>query len=303
MDLPFGLGCLKREIQQDRSKHPESADMCGKSLRLKRFLRPLDGRVVILPLDHGVTCGPIPGLQRVEHVIRMGIRVGCDGMVVHKGMMRFLEPIAERLPGIFMHLSASTGLGPSLDHKVLVGTVEEAVRRGADGVSVHVNLGGEQEPAMIEDLGRVAGACAKWQMPLLVMIYVRGNLVSTPVPDSAIAHAARVAAELGADIIKIPAPAQDAVLAEITGGLPVPVVVAGGSRFPDTRLLLDRIAGALAAGAGGFAIGRNVFQHEDPEALLRAVCNIVHHGFSSEKAWEQLVRAGSPPADRLEHSG
>jgi predicted phospho-2-dehydro-3-deoxyheptonate aldolase len=267
--------------------------MNGKTLRLKRFLTTPNGRMVIFPLDHGVSCGPVPGLQRMDRVIRMGIRAGADALVMHKGMLRYLEPIAQRLPGIFMHLSASTHLGLSCHHKVLVGTVEEAVRRGADGVSVHVNLGKSQEPEMLKDLGIIGSSCAEWQMPLLVMIYVQEEGKPAGDTDAAIAHAARLAAELGADIIKISPPEDSKKLAEIAGSLPVPIVMAGGNKMPDTRLFLEKIEKGLEAGVRGVAVGRNVFQNEHPEILLKAICNIVHHGLPSSEAWDQFQQETS----------
>jgi len=270
--------------------------MSGKTLRLKRFGAPSDGRMVILPLDHGVSCGPVPGLERMADVIRMGIKGGADGLVLHKGMMPCLEHVRERRPGIFMHLSAGTQMGPDLHRKVPSGSVEEAIRRGADGVSVHVNFGSAHESEMLADLGAIGSACAEWQMPLLVMVYVCGAHAPSAAPDSAVAHAARVAAEMGADIIKIPAPRDDGVLAEIASSLPVPVVVAGGSKTPDDRFFLERIEKALRAGIGGVAIGRNVFQHERPQAFLNAICRIVHRGCSAREAWERLERSGLPPA-------
>lgn len=262
--------------------------MSGKTLRLKRFRDSATGRMVILPLDHGVSLGPIAGLERPEQAIRMGVREGADALVLCKGMLRFLEGMNERLPGIFMHLSAGTQLGPAPHHKVLVGSVEEALRRGADGVSMHVNLGNPNEPGMLQDLGMVGEACAAWQVPLLVMIYVRncGNQAATT-PDTAIAHAARIAAELGADIIKIAMPQDFRILKEITAGLPLPVVVAGGSRIAEIPVFLERVERAMEAGAEGVAIGRNIFQSHCPELLLRAVWGIVHRGISAGKAWDE----------------
>jgi predicted phospho-2-dehydro-3-deoxyheptonate aldolase len=258
--------------------------MSGKKLRLKRIQTAPSGRMVIFPLDHGVSCGPIPGLERMRGVIEMGSQCGADALVLHKGMFAYLETVSTRLPSIFMHLSASTILGPQFHHKVLVGTVEEALRRGVDGVSVHINLSNAHEPDMLRDLGRVGSACAEWQMPLLVMIYVRGEHAPSPVPDSAIAHSARVAAELGADLIKIPAPVDDAVLAEIASCLPVPVVVAGGSKTDDPKTFLDRLGQILGTGIQGVAIGRNIFQRRQPAALLKAVCAMVHHRASPDEA-------------------
>lgn len=260
--------------------------MNGRNLRLKRFMRSPSGRIVIFPLDHGVSCGIIPGLEDMDRVIRLGIRGGADAFVLHKGMMRFLEPMTGTLPGVFMHLSASTQLGPAFHRKVLVGTVEEAIRRGADGVSVHINLGDTHEPEMLKDFGMIGAACAQWQMPLLTMIYVRGAAMPSPLPDSAIAHCTRLAAELGADLIKIPAPQDEGVLEGIVKSVPVPVVVAGGSRKDGPLAFLERMGRMLQTGIGGVAIGRNIFQSEDPERLMRAVGLMVHENAGAAEAWE-----------------
>ncbi|HBD08779.1 MAG TPA: fructose-bisphosphate aldolase [Syntrophobacteraceae bacterium] len=265
--------------------------MNGKVLRLKRLIAPQDGRLLIFPLDHGVSCGPIPGLQHMEETVRIGAAGGADALVLHKGMLRYLQTLRQPLPGIFLHLSASTQLGSTLHHKVPVATVEEALRHGVDGVSVHINLGNDQEGDMLRDLGMVGTACTAWQLPLLVMIYVRGIRVPSPIPDTAIAHAARVAAELGADIIKIPAPAEGRVLAEITAASPVPVVVAGGSRMEDTGSLLRHVEAVLEAGASGVAIGRNIFQHQQPERLLQALSAMVHQGWSARRAVDHMNAA------------
>jgi DhnA family fructose-bisphosphate aldolase class Ia len=224
-------------------------------------------------------------LERPEDVIQMGVQEGADGLVLHKGMLGFLEKLTGSLPGIFMHLSASSQLGPLPGHKVLIGTVEEAIRRGADGVSIHINLGNQNEPEMLQDFGMVGDACMEWQIPLLAMIYVRGPKEAAP--DTAIAHAARLGAELGADIIKIPAPEDSRVLHEITSSLPVPVVIAGGSWIAEPRVFLERVERAMEAGARGVAIGRNVFQSTCPAIFLRAICRMVHRGYSAVRALEE----------------
>jgi class I fructose-bisphosphate aldolase len=259
--------------------------MSGKRLRLKRIVSPADGRTVILPLDHGVTLGPIPGIEQIQATIAAGVRGGADALVLHKGMLGCLESTPGPMPAVIMHLSASTNLGPSCCHKVLIGSVEEAVRRGADAVSLHINLGDSCESEMLKDLGAVGRSCADWQVPLLVMAYVCGDR-AVPQGDQ-VAHAARVAAELGADIIKIPFPGDFQTLARISASLRVPIVVAGGP-FVEIESILERIHGSLEAGAKGVAAGRNIFQHDDPEAVLRAICDMVHGRISAKEALECL---------------
>ncbi|MBC7358818.1 MAG: fructose-bisphosphate aldolase [Desulfacinum sp.] len=258
--------------------------MGGKRLRLRRFFSRGDGRLVLFPLDHGVSCGPVAGLEELHRVLSYGVRAGADGVVLHKGMMTCLEKVSGPLPGIFMHLSASTQLGPAFHGKVLVGSVEEALGRGADGVSVHVNLGDDAEPQMLRDLGTVGEACFRWGVPLLVMIYVRGAHAPKPVTDEAVAHAARVAGELGADLIKIPAPRDPEAMERIARCVPVPVVMAGGAKEADEAAFLERIQTGLRAGLAGVAVGRNVFQHRDPEAFLKAIVGLVHEGLSAQEA-------------------
>jgi class I fructose-bisphosphate aldolase len=261
--------------------------MNGKTLRLRRILSRIDGRSVILPLDHGVTMGPIPGIERLDATIEAGVRGGADALILHKGMLRCLKSATGRAPGIIMHLSASTELGPCCCHKVLIGSVEEALRAGADAVSFHLNLGGNHESEMLRDLGAIGRSCADWQVPLLVMAYPCGAEITGPVSDAQVAHGARVAAELGADIIKIPFPKDFQILARISSSLTVPIVVAGGQsmKIEDT---LERIDRSLQAGTSGVAAGRNVFQQQDPEAVLRAICDVVHRGISAKEALENL---------------
>ena len=261
--------------------------MNGKTLRLRRILSGIDGRSVILPLDHGVTMGPIPGIERLESTIEAGVRGGADALVLHKGMLRWLKSATGPTPGIIMHLSASTELGPCCCRKVLVGSVEEALRAGADAVSFQLNLGGNHESEMLKDLGAVGRSCADWQVPLLVMAYPCGAGTNGPASDAQVAHVARVAAELGADIIKIPFPMDFHALAGISSSLGVPIVVAGGQsmKIEDT---LERIDRSLQAGTSGVAAGRNVFQQPDPEAVLRAICDMVHRGISAKEALENL---------------
>ncbi|MCE5336211.1 MAG: fructose-bisphosphate aldolase [Desulfobacteraceae bacterium] len=254
--------------------------MSGKTLRMKRIVSSADGCSIIFPLDHGVSCGPISGLECLAETLRAGIG-GADAIVLHKGMLRSLETVTDPLPGIIMHLSASTNLCPTPHRKVLTGTVEEAVQLGADAVSLHVNLGDAFEHEMLRDLGIVSRMCSHWQIPLLVMTYACRQAGSATGPQ--ISHAARVAAELGADIIKLPFPGDYDMLAAITSSLPVPVVIAGGVPG-EISLFLDHVEKCIQAGAKGVAAGRSIFQRRNPRAVMRAIRDIVHGGMRAEQA-------------------
>jgi fructose-bisphosphate aldolase/2-amino-3,7-dideoxy-D-threo-hept-6-ulosonate synthase len=158
---------------------------------------------------------------------------------------------------------------------------------GADGVSVHINVGAESEARMLEDLGRVAVACMEWGMPLLAMMYPRGRKVADEHDLECVKLSARVAAEFGADIVKTVYTGDPDSFREVTRGCPVPVVVAGGSKT-DERAILDLIEGAMEGGAAGISIGRNAFQHPAPNRLIRAAALIIHEERSAEEAMEIL---------------
>jgi len=256
----------------------------GKRFRLARLIHQKSGRAVLVALDHGVTGGPIPGLEVPWKILRAVADGGAQGVIVHRGVaISESEGLEATLPWI-LHLSGSTALSLDPDHKVLVASVEEAVRLGADAVSVHVNLGVPRDGEMLRDLGEVAGRCQQWGMPLLAMTYVRWARAQPGSPASAIKHAARLAAELGADLVKVSYPGSREAMLEVVHGCFVPVLIAGGERDRSDRRVLEMVESAVACGAAGVCIGRNVFQHPAPHLFLRALAKIVHDGVSVEAA-------------------
>ncbi len=254
--------------------------MWGKEVRLSRIMR--DGKILCVPMDHGLTDGPIRGLESVERAVEKVSMGGATCVVLHKGMIKSLRKVY--LP-VLMHLSASTSLGPEPNRKVRVGDVLEAVRLGADGVSVHVNVGGEpSEPDMLVKLGEVAAEADELGMPLLAMMYARGPNITDKYDPNLIAHVARVGAELGADIVKVPYTGDPDTFKIVTRGVSIPVIIAGGPKMRDDMDVLRMVAGAMEAGAAGVAFGRNVFQHENPEGMVRAIASIIFDGYDPDEA-------------------
>lgn len=255
-------------------------DMWGKELRLSRIMR--EGKVLCIPMDHGLTDGPIRGIERIGDAVERVASGGATCVVLHKGMIKSLKRAP--LP-VLMHLSGSTSLGPEPNRKVKVGGVLEAVRLGADGVSVHVNVGGEpSEPEMLAKLGEVAAEAYELGMPLLAMMYARGPNVRDKYDPRLIAHVARVGAELGADIVKVPYTGSPETFKMVTGGVDIPVIIAGGPKMEDDLDVLRMVAGAMEAGAAGVSFGRNVFQHKSPDKMVRAIASIIFDGASPEEA-------------------
>ena len=256
----------------------------GKRIRMERIFNRKTGRAVIVPLDHGVSVGPIYGLVDMRETVNQVAEGGADAVLMHKGLVRCGHREGGRDVGLIMHLSASTSLSPRPNAKTLVATVEDALKHGADGVSVHVNLGDETERDMLADLGRVATVANDWGMPLLAMMYARGPRIKNEFDPEVVAHAARVGVELGADVVKVAYTGDMDSFAHVVSSCCVPVVIAGGPKLDSTRSFLQMVHDAVRAGAAGLSVGRNIFQHERTPALVKALRGLVHEDWDVEQA-------------------
>jgi len=163
-------------------------------------------------------------------------------------------------------------MSPDPNAKELVCSVEEAIKLGADAVSVHINLGAETDKEMLGQLGFISERCLQWQMPLVAMMYTRGPKIKDEFDVANVKHAARVGAELGADIVKC----------VYTGS--VESFIAGGPKMNSDEDIFKMVEGALKAGAAGLSIGRNAFQHKTPDKIVQALSKMVHQRYSVEKA-------------------
>lgn len=263
--------------------------MRGKDIRLERIMDRNTGRTIIVPMDHGATSGPIPGLIDMGRTIDQVAEGGANAVVGHLGLALHGHRRHGRDVGLILHLSASTSIAPDPNDKVIVNNIQNALKMGADGVSVHINVGADSEARMLADLGRIAVDCMEWGMPLLAMMYPRGRKITDEHNTEHVGIAARVAAELGADLVKTVYTGDPDTFREVTAGCMVPVVVAGGSRTSD-RETMELIEGAMAGGAAGISIGRNAFQHDDPRRFIRAAAMIVHEGRTAAEAMEVLAQ-------------
>ncbi len=259
----------------------------GKSVRMQRITS--SGKIVCIPMDHGVSVGPIKGLENPNEIIRKIERGGATSVLAHKGIFKSLATPPSI--GIIVHISGSTDLGPAPNGKKLVGTVEGALRLGADAVSVHVNMGSKEEPEMLQILGMVADECDRWEMPLIGMMYPRGEKISNPFDPGIVSHVARVGAELGADIVKTVYTGDPKTFGTVVRSCPVPIVVAGGPKSDTDKAILELARDVVHAGAIGVTFGRNIFQHRNPELITKAISMIVLKGASVEEAMKVIGRS------------
>jgi DhnA family fructose-bisphosphate aldolase class Ia len=253
--------------------------------RFNRIFRP-DGRALIVAFDHGLLDGPAKGMEQPAKTLAKIVEGGADAILTSYGTAtRFAKEIAS--VGWSLRLDGSgTSLGTMGGSFSQFYTIDDALRLGADAVAVSAFPGSPQEEATLETLAHVAGEAHAWGIPVMGEM-VPGGFDSGPEFRTAesIALAARVAAELGADWVKIP---YAAGFEQVTSGCYVPAVILGGAKKGSERQMLETIKAALDAGGVGVAVGRNIFQAEDPAKMTAAVANLIHGGATVDEAMKLL---------------
>lgn len=256
----------------------------GKKKRMQRIFRD-DKRTFIVPMDHGTTIGPVRGLFVMQETISKLLDGGVDAVVLNRGIVKYTD-IGRA--GLIVHLSGSTKLGPDPHRKVQVCSVLQALKVGADAVSVHINVGSQHEGEMLMKLSRVVDDCDEYCVPLLAMMYPRGPKIQDEHALEVVAHVARLGAELGADVIKTNYTGTVETFREVVRSCHVPVIIAGGPKAETTEEVVQMAYDAMKAGGAGLSIGRNVFQHENPTLMAKALTAIVHQNASVKEALKIL---------------
>ncbi|GAB7094614.1 2-amino-3,7-dideoxy-D-threo-hept-6-ulosonate synthase [Halolamina litorea] len=251
----------------------------GRAARLDRL--STDGKILMVPMDHGITLGAVQGLADIESTIDAVTRGGADAVLTQKGIAPRVHP-NKNGAGYVVHLNASTSIGPDADDKRVTGTVKEAVQAGADAVSLHLNVGNQHEPKQIEQLAEVTKDAREYGVPVLAMTYARGEGVDSTDPE-ALGHAVRLGEELGADLVKTGYSGDAESFEHVVESTDLPVLIAGGSKGTN-RQTVEMVRGAMDAGASGVSMGRSIFQHEDPEQIAAAVSAVIHDDASVDDA-------------------
>ena len=269
----------------------------GKRARLARIFDPASGTAIVLPVDHPVESADFPELERPRDVVRQLAGAGVDAFLMRRGLARHaIDDFAGRA-GWIQRLTGRSGLSTAgaahADNRQLViASVEDALRNGADAVAPTFFFGPDTEDAAYPALGRIADECDRLGMPLLAEVFPQGGPDARPydgpysVNDMRLA--VRIASEEGADFIKTWYTGDPDSFAEVLRYCYIPVIVAGGPAVSDPVDVLRMARGAMDAGAKGVAFGRKVWGHADPPAMARALARIVRDGASVEAAAAEL---------------
>jgi len=248
--------------------------------RMNRIFR--SDRALIVAMDHGLLDGPCKGLEDPGQTITQVAEGGADAVLTSYGVARrFARELAPL--GLILRIDGGgTSLGTGGGPGALFYGVEEALRLGADAVAVTAFPGSPQEMETLESLATMIGEAHAWGLPVMAEM-VPGGFDSAPEyrTQASIALSVRVAAELGADFVKTP---YTTGFEAVTSTCYVPVVILGGAKRGNERDMLADIKASLDAGGAGVAIGRNIFQADDPAAMAAAVSAILHDGASVDEA-------------------
>jgi class I fructose-bisphosphate aldolase len=240
--------------------------------RLRRIFRE-DGRTLIVAMDHGLIDGPCRGLEDPAQTLAQIAAGGADAVLTSYGVaQRFAGELAGL--GLILRIDGgATRLGGG-GQGALFFSVETALRIGADAVAVSAFPGAPVEVESLERLAHAIEAAHAWGLPVMAEM-VPGGFDSPPErrTTEAVALAVRVASELGADFVKTPYVSN---FEHVIAGVYVPVVVLGGTKRGNEAAMLADVAAAMQAGGAGVAIGRNIFQADDPTAMTAAVARLVH---------------------------
>ncbi len=259
----------------------------GMKNRLARIFNPESGRTVMLAIDHGYFQGPTTGLERIDVKI-LPFAPFADTLMLTRGILRSQVP-PSYTKSIVLRASGGPSILKELSNEQIAMDMEDALRLNACALAVQVFIGGEYETQSVHNMTRLIDMGMRYGMPVLAVTAVGKDMAR----DARYFRlACRICAELGAAYVKtyyIPDGFET-----VTASCPVPIVMAGGKKIPEIDAL-TMAYNAVQQGASGVDMGRNIFQSESPEAMIRAVGAVVHEDLTPQQAHEMYLDLKSKP--------
>ena len=250
----------------------------GMKNRLGRIFNPQSGRTVMLAIDHGYFQGPTTGLERIDLNI-LPLVPYADTLMLTRGILRSIVPPATS-KSIVLRVSGGTSILKELSNEQIAVDIEESIRLNVCAMAVQVFIGGEFEKESIINMTKMVDIGTRYGIPTLAVTAVGKDMAR----DARYFRlATRICAELGAHYIKTYY--IDEGFETVAASCPVPIVMAGGKKIPELDALTMAF-NAVQQGASGVDMGRNIFQSEDPVAMIQAVKSVVHENETPDKAFD-----------------
>ncbi len=250
-----------------------------------------DGKVLILAYDHGLEHGPadftgLPESADPERTFEAATHPAVTSIAVQKGIAEAYYPSYEDDLDLLMKLNGTSNLWMGEPDSAVNCSVEYAYEVGASSVGFTVYGGSNNEIEMVEEFRQAHETARDYELPTVMWSYPRGQGLKNDTSEETIAYAARLALELGADVAKVKYPgSKEAMEHAVRMAGKTKVVMSGGSKTSD-RDFLESVKATMDAGAKGLAVGRNVWQRENPEQLLDALEQVIFEGASVDSALE-----------------
>lgn len=246
--------------------------------RLSRIFNPKSGKTLMLAIDHGYFQGPTTGLERVDVTI-LPLLPYADTLMLTRGILRaIIPPTFDK--GIVLRSSGGPSILNELSNEEIAIDIDEAIRLNASAMAVQVFIGGKFETKSVHNMTRLVDMGNRYGIPVLGVTAVGKDMARDA---KYMRLASRILAELGVTYVKTYYVEKgfDTVVASC----PVPIVIAGGKKLPELDAL-TMAYNAIQDGALGVDMGRNIFQSDDPVAMIKALRMVVHDGERPKSAYE-----------------
>jgi len=269
----------------------------GMQNRLARIFNPVSGRTVMLAFDHGYFQGPTTGLERIDLSI-VPLIPHADVLMCTRGALRSVIPAAAT-NAVVLRCSGGQSILTELSRELIAVDIEDAIRLNAAAITTQIYVGAEYEHQSIKNLVQLIDTGNRYGIPTMAVTGVGAEMKRD---ERYFGLATRIAAELGAHYVK--SYFIEEGFERVVAGCPVPIVIAGGKKLPELDALTMAYK-ALDQGAAGVDMGRNIFQSDDPVAMIQAVGAVVHKKEKPEKAfqlYQQLKARNVPDRSRLARS-
>ena len=247
----------------------------GLKNRLSRIIK--NGKVVMLAVDHGYFQGPTTGLENPKQLLRSLIP-NSDALMITRGLLRTTINSQSNIP-IVLRVSGGTSILKELSNEEITTSIEEAIRLNASAITSSIFVGGEYEKQSLVNLSKIVNEGERYGIPVLAVTAVGKDMNRDA---RYLGLACRIAAELGAHVVKT---YYCENFEQVVKGCPIPIVIAGGKKVPE-RDALQLAYNSIKSGAIGVDMGRNIFQSENPIAMIKAVRGVIHNNFSVSQAYE-----------------
>jgi len=255
--------------------------------RLSRLIKK-DGRCQFLPIDHGYFQGPTSCLEKPSETIRELLPYA-DGLFVTRGVLRSSIPPNSQVPIILRVSGGTSVIGTDLANETITTSIEEIIRLNAAAVGISIFVGSDYEKQTLTNLTQLVDQCEDFGIPVMAVTAVGKELEKREARYLALSS--RIAAELGARIVKTYYCPED--FEKVTGGCPVPIVIAGGPKCETEFEVFEFVYDGLQKGAIGINLGRNVWQNPHPVPMMRALNAIIHRNSTPREAQELFEELSS----------